>query len=141
MKPCLVDVNVWFALLVVPHEHHEKASHWYDSLEAGNAVLCRHVQLALIRLLSNKTILQDEAIAARTAWDTLTELASDERVVFHAEPSEFETVFPALLRYPVPTTKLVSDAYLAAFAIAGALPFLTFDRGFRQFRGLEVTLL
>lgn len=141
MKPCLVDVNVWFALLVLPHEHHEKASQWYDSLEAGNAVMCRNVQLALIRLLTNKTILPDDAIAAHTAWDMLTELAGDERVAFLNEPLEFETTFPTLLRYPAPTTKLVSDAYLAAFALAASLPIVTFDRGFRQFRGLEVILL
>ena len=46
-----------------------------------------------------------------------------------------------LLRYPVPTPKLVGDAYLAAFAIAGGRKMVTADGGFRQFRGLDVELL
>ena len=48
---------------------------------------------------------------------------------------------PALLKYPVPATKLVTDAYLAAFAINSSKRFIILDRGFRQFKGLDVAIL
>jgi predicted nucleic acid-binding protein len=47
-------------------------------------------------------------------------------------------VIPKLLNYPVPTAKLISDAYLAAFAIASSRRLITLDRGFRQFPRLEL---
>jgi predicted nucleic acid-binding protein len=37
--------------------------------------------------------------------------------------------------------KLWSDAYLAAFAIAGGYQLVTFDRGFKQYANLTATLL
>lgn len=141
MKPCLVDVNVCFAILVAQHQHRKPAMAWYDSCPANHAVLCRHVQLAIIRLLGNRNLLQEHAVPALAAWNITQELALDERIHFGEEPQGFETVFPTMLRYPTPAPKLVGDAYLAAFAIAGGLGIVTFDRGFQQFPGLDVTLL
>jgi predicted nucleic acid-binding protein len=58
-----------------------------------------------------------------------------------AEPAPLDSAFPRLLTYSVPTNKLVSDAYVAAFAIAGTLRLATLDSGFEQFRGLDLELL
>jgi predicted nucleic acid-binding protein len=72
----------------------------------------------------------------------LTEkLLEDERVDFVSEPAGVDSVLPALLNCPIPTGKLVADAYLAAFAITASRRLVTLDRGFRQFRGLDVDLL
>ena len=141
MKPCLADVNVLLALLVRQHEHHKLALRWFDRLAANEAGLCRFVQLALIRLLGNRYIMGDDAISAGTAWRLIDELAQDERVDFVPEPDLLDSVLPTLLNYPVPTGKLIGDAYLAAFAIAGSLRMVTLDRGFRQFKGLDVEIL
>jgi toxin-antitoxin system PIN domain toxin len=141
MKPCLVDVNVWLALLVRQHEHHARASHWFDALPASGARLCRFVQLALIRLLANRSLMRDHAIAVSAGWDLVAKLLEDERVEFLPEPPALDDVMPALLRYRAPTAQLVSDSYLAAFAIASGLSLVTLDQGFRQFRGLDVTIL
>ena len=67
MKRCLVDVNVWLALLVRQHEHHRLARKWFDTLTAGEGGLCRLVQLGLMRLLANRTIMGDHAIPAAEA--------------------------------------------------------------------------
>jgi len=141
MKRCLADVNVWLALLVMQHEHHRTATKWFDGLSAGEAGLCRLVQLALIRLLGNRSIMGDCAISAAAAWDLIETLLEDERVSMVPEPPRIDSVLPALLKYPVPTGKLVGDAYLAAFAMSDSRRLVTLDRGFRQFRGLEVELL
>jgi toxin-antitoxin system PIN domain toxin len=141
MKRCLVDVNVMLALLVRQHEHHRLARKWFDTLEANEAGLCRLVHLALIRLLGNSAIMGDDALSASAAWLLVEELLLDERVDFLAEPSDLDSVMPTLLHYPIPTGKLVGDAYLAAFAMCEGRRVVTLDRGFRQFRGLSVELL
>ena len=141
MKRCLVDVNVWFGLLVRHHEHHEKAAQWFDQCEAGEAVLCRQVQLGLMRVLGNQTILNDKAVTALQAWQVIEELLEDERVEMAVEPEGLDRILPTLLRYRVPTGKLVGDAYLAAFAMGWEFDLVTLDKGFREYRGLAVRLL
>ena len=81
------------------------------------------------------------AISAAAAWHLIEELLQDERLDFVAEPSHLDSVLPTLLNYPVPTGKLVTDAYLAAFAITASRRLVTLDGSFREFRGLEVDLL
>jgi uncharacterized protein len=141
MKPCLADVNVLLALLVRRHEHHKLALKWFDRLAANEAGLCRFVQLALIRLLGNHHIMGADAISDGTAWRLIDELAQDERIDFISEPDLLHSVLPALLNYTIPTGKLIGDAFLAAFSIAGSRRMVTLDRGFRQFKGLDVEIL
>ncbi|MBI2686528.1 MAG: PIN domain-containing protein [Acidobacteria bacterium] len=141
MKPCLVDVNVWLALLVVSHQHRVIANNWYSRLAPEEAGMCRVVQLALIRLMGNRTVMQQYAVTAAEGWQVIERLLEDERVIYLEEARDIETVMPRLLRYPVPTGKLVNDAYLASFAIAGNLRLVTLDRGFREFSGLDVLVL
>lgn len=141
MKRCLADVNVLLPLLIPHHTHHQAALRWFNGLEAGEAVLCRMVQMAIIRLLGNRTVMSKFAVSASSAWDLIAELLEDERLEFVAEPVLIDSVLPKLLRYSVPTHKLVSDAYLAAFSIAATLRLATFDRGFEQFRGVDLQLL
>ena len=135
MKPCLADVNVLLALLVRQHEHHKLALRWFDRLVADEAGLCRFVQLALIRLLGNRHVMGDDAVPAATAWRLVDELAQDERIAFVREPELLDSVLPTLLNSPI------GYAYLAAFSIAASRRIVTIDRGFRQFKGLDVDLL
>jgi toxin-antitoxin system PIN domain toxin len=131
----LADANVLLALLVRHHDHHVVAGKWFDGLEAGEAGLCRFVQLATIRLLGNASIMADHAIPAAAAWNLLEELLADERLDFAGEPLLLDSVLPTLLKHPV------GNAYLAAFAMASSRRLVTLDGGFRQFRGLDVELL
>lgn len=133
--------TVWHALLVRQHEHHRLARKWFDTLTAGEAGLCRLVQLGLMRLLANRTIVGDHAVSAPEAWALIEALLKDERVDFVPEPPELGSIFPTLLRYPIPTGKLIADAYLAAFAVGSSRRLVTLDRGFKQFRGVETDLL
>jgi predicted nucleic acid-binding protein len=113
----------------------------FDGLEVGEAGLCRIVQLALVRLLGNPSIMGVHAVSASAAWNLIESLVEDERVDFIPELLRVDSVLPNLLNYEIPTGKLVTDAYLAAFAITASRRLVTLDRGFRQFRGLDVDLL
>jgi len=141
MKPCLVDTNVWLALLVPKHEHHRLAHQWFERLAANEAGLCRIVQVGVIRLMGNRAVMREEAISAIDAWGVIELLLQDERVTFLNELPGLDSVFPTLLKYQTPTRKLVADAYLAAFAINESRRLVSLDRGFRQFRGLDLELL
>lgn len=99
------------------------------------------VQLGTMRLLCNRTILGEDVLTAAQAWHTLDALLGDERLSMAPEPSGLDTIFSSLLMYPAPTGKLISDAYLAAFAMAGGRRLTTLDSGFRQFGGLDLELL
>jgi toxin-antitoxin system PIN domain toxin len=133
--------NVWLALLVRQHEHHRAARKWFDTLVTGEAGLCRLVQLGLMRLLANRTVMGDHAVSAAAAWTLIQELLEDERLEFTPEPADLDSILPGLLQYPTPTGKLIADAYLAAFAIASSRRLVTLDQGFRQFRAVEIDLL
>jgi toxin-antitoxin system PIN domain toxin len=141
MNSFVVDANVWLAFLVQEHPHHAASRRWFDKLGANDAGLCRAAQLALLRLLGNRTIMGGGVLSATEAWSCVAKLQEDERVVFLAEPPGLDSLLPSLFRYPVPTRNLIADAYLAAFAIGVNRELVTRDRGFQQFRGLRVRLL
>ena len=141
MNSCLVDANVWVGILVEEHVHHVASRRWFDLLAPAEAGLCRLVQLGVLRALSNHAIMRAGALPPREAWSPVAHLLEDERVEFLPEPPDLESVLPDLLRYPIPTGKLINDAYLAAFAINSNRELVTWDRGFQQFRGLRVKLL
>jgi len=141
MKRCLVEVNVWLALLVIQHRHHHVARQWFDRLGTGEAGLCRMVHLALMRLLSSPSVMGSTAIAPGVAFELVATVLEDERLVQLAEPSGLDNTFKEIMKRPLPGEKGLSDAYLAAFALAGGTRLVTFDRGYAQFQGLEVEAL
>ena len=141
MKRCLADANVFLALLAKNHRHYEGTLRWFDALEPGQAVLCRYVQLAVVRLLANKSVMGTDVVDPGTAWQLIQELCEDERVTFVPEPHQIESTMVSMLNMAQGASNIVTDAYLAAFAITGAMRITTMDRGFRQFRGLDLELL
>ncbi len=141
MKRCLADVNVFLALLVVQHEFHASARRWFEGLGAGEAGVCRLVQLGVVRLLATPAVMGKYAMSCAAAWDVVEQLAEDERVDFAPEPQGLESQLRDFLRNAAPAGKLVTDAYLAAFAVTSSWPVVTLDRGFRKFANLQVQLL
>jgi outer membrane receptor protein involved in Fe transport len=69
--------------------------------------------------------------------------ARDERVSFHAEadPEQIESSLRRLTANSRSLSQQWPDAYLAAFARAGGLTLVTFDRGLRQMAGGNTMLL
>lgn len=133
----LADVNWTFALVNVRHGFHRKACRWLDSQEPGFRVgICRIVQMALIRLLSNAAAMDGDPLTLPAAWKVYADLIADPAFCFFPEPAGFQTEWILLCQPYGPAPKVVNDAYLAALSKTAEIPLLTFDKDFRQFPGL-----
>lgn len=127
------DINVWFALTYEGHMHHSDAADWFATLaEGATFAFCRFTQLGLLRLLTAEAVMRDEVMTQPQAWAAYDRWLRDPRVELVNEPAEIETRFRALTRLRQPATKDWADSYLAAFATAGQLTLVTFDRGLRS---------
>ena len=142
----LCDSNVWLALALSKHSHHNATREWLESVEVpASIVLCRAVQQSLLRLLTNSTVLGaygNPPLTNREAWSAYDSLLADDRIVFQAdEPAGLELVWKKLAVRETASPKLWMDAYLAAFALAGRYRMVTTDKAFHQFQGLDLLVL
>jgi hypothetical protein len=107
--------------------HHPVAADWF-SRDTDDIVLCRVTQMGLLRLLSNPTVMGDDAIDRSQAWRTYDQLWADERVLWADEPAELDAVWRTISARDDKSHKLWTDDYLAAFAQASDATLTTLDR-------------
>jgi toxin-antitoxin system PIN domain toxin len=142
----LGDANLWLALAVSEHVHHEAARTWLDSVHERRSILfCRATQQSLLRLLTTRAFLapyRNSSLTNVEAWDLYDALIGDDRIVFRPdEPAEIDGLWRQFAIRSSASPKLWMDAYLAAFARAAGCEMVTTDSGFRQFEGLDLLLL
>jgi len=137
----LCDVNFLLALCYDGHVHHPQALAWLDQQNDLDVIICRHTQLGLLRLLSNAAVMSQDVCNQEQAWAVYDAVASDGRFEFFHEPDNLEVFLRKYSTASTASPKLWQDAYLAAFARAGDLQLVTFDRGFRKFEDLQSILL
>ena len=75
------------------------------------------------------------------AWTAVGKVAAQSNVGVLEEPAGIDRQLADLCRRRGSSPSFWSDAYLAAFALAGRHRIATFDRGFRRFDGLDLLLL
>ena len=136
----LADVNVWIALALDKHEHHTIAQRWFDRT-ATSVYFCRVTQMALLRLLTNRSVMSDEVQTPVAALSAYKELMRDERVRFALEPFGVEAVWMSLMGSQSATGSAWTDAYLAAFSVQAGFRMITFDRGMSRWRNISVQVL
>jgi toxin-antitoxin system PIN domain toxin len=140
----LADVNVWLATVVEPHPDHDRAVGWWreDVLPARTKVFfCRITQMGFLRLLSNEAVMGPARRTPTQAWHDYDQLLSQPPVSFLAEPESLDQRFRARTEGQQASASLWTDAYLAAFAQESGVALATFDRGFRRFEGLNLTII
>jgi uncharacterized protein len=138
----LCDVNFLLALCYRRHTAHRLALDWLELMDVGETlIICRFSQLALLRLLNNPAVMHGAPRGASQAWRDYDAVIADERFSFRGEPNQLEITLRTLTHDQQVAPKRWSDAYLAAFAIADELRFVTFDTGFKQYMGLDLVLL
>jgi toxin-antitoxin system PIN domain toxin len=141
----LCDSNVWLALALSKHVHHTAARRWMETVEEPASIFfCRATQQALLRLLTNASVLRpygNPPLTNREAWRVYEAFLADDRIAFRAEPDGVERFWKELAVRGTASPKLWMDAYLAAFALAARYSMVTTDAAFRQFRDLELLVL
>lgn len=137
----LPDINVWLALVFQGHVHHGRAKPWFEGAGTSTCCFCRFTQQGLLRLATSTAVLKRQAVTLVKAWAIYDALANDPRVTFASEPDQLEAEWRKLTRRKTRSPNVWNDAYLAAFAKASNLEVLTFDRAFRQFKGVRATVL
>ncbi len=137
----LIDVNVLVALVYPENENHAPAVKWLDGVANDSVFVCRMTQNGLLRLLTLSGVMKDDVRTMGEAWRVYDRVMTDARFCFAPEPEGIEDLWRTLCPAQVIAPKKWMDAYLAAFAIASGMQFVTFDRGFRDFRGLNLHLL
>lgn len=75
------------------------------------------------------------------AWQDYAQLLGQPPVGFLAEPEGLDQRFRTHTLGQQPSASLWTDAYLAAFAQEAGVSLATFDRGFRRFEGLDLTII
>jgi predicted nucleic acid-binding protein len=76
------------------------------------------------------------------AWNVYQALLADERIALRSvEPPDIESTWREFALRTTASTRLWTDAYLAAFARAAGCQMVTTDSAFRQFAGLDLLLL
>jgi uncharacterized protein len=143
----LADTNFWLALTFSKHLFHRAASDWFAGRSAeSSALFCRSTQQSFLRLLTTEAATRQYDIPPLTnagAWKIYEGLISQTRVKWAAEPEagKLESLWKRLAGRETPSPKVWMDAYLAAFAMAGGHQFVTTDRAFTRFDGLDLILL
>jgi predicted nucleic acid-binding protein len=76
------------------------------------------------------------------AWAVYEGFMADDRIALRIdEPEELEPHWKTFGSRDTASPKRCMDAYLAAFAVAAGLRLVTTDTAFRDFPGLNLTLL
>jgi toxin-antitoxin system PIN domain toxin len=139
-KICLIDINIWLALVAEGHEDHRAARAWFLSLGQREALFCRVSQMGFLRLLTQPAVMKNGVLSPEEAWKTYQVLRQDPRVAFVGEPIGLESAWIRLTRGATGAQNW-TDAYLAAFALGHRYTLVSFDRGFRRWKELSFQLL
>ena len=126
------DVNVWIALSDATHVHGEASWNWLRQLAPDSMVLfSRFTQIALLRLLTNQSVMGSETLTLQQAWNRYDRWLSDPRIDLCPEPHGIELAFRETTEPFAAKTasKWVGDYYILAYAGACGATLVTFDKG------------
>jgi toxin-antitoxin system PIN domain toxin len=142
----LPDINIWVSLATPGHAHHTACVDWLDSVATRASIrFCRTTQQGFLRLVTNRAIQNRYGGAPLNndgAWNAYRQFAADDRVgPLLTEPDPLERVWYQLSSRTTASPQMWTDTYLAAFAIVAGATFVTIDRAFTQFDGLDLHLI
>lgn len=141
----LPDTNIWLALTLSRHTHHQPARVWLDGEDAPDSLLfCRSTQQSLLRLLTTDSIMgayDIKPLSNQEAWHVYEAFIADDRIVFRDEPPGLGVIWKKLAARRTSSPKLWMDAYLASFAMACGAELVTTDKAFTQFPGLDTRVI
>jgi toxin-antitoxin system PIN domain toxin len=132
---------VWLALVVEAHTHHPRASAYWESEAAPTTAFCRVTRLALLRHLTNPSIMSRDVLTPFQAWKKCGDFAALPEVCFLNEPPGLDHQLSKYCITGRTSPNLWTDAYLASFAKCANVRLVTFDTGFKKLADLEKLIL
>jgi toxin-antitoxin system PIN domain toxin len=132
-----LDVNVWLALAVEAHAHHQRARSYWEREAAPIAAFCRVTQMAFLRLLTNRAVMGSQVLSPSAAWAKTSDFMRLPEVELLDEPLGVEDAWTRFATAGRFSPNLWTNAYLAAFAHRAGLRLVSFDKGFSRFEGLN----
>ena len=130
------DINVWLALVDKRHVLHPAASRYWETQASETLAFCRVTALGFLRLSTHARALTNP-LSAQEAWIVYRQFLAIPILRFLAEPTGLDEHFQALTCAPVFPHHLWTDAYLAAFCLAGNYRLVSFDGDFQRFPALN----
>jgi toxin-antitoxin system PIN domain toxin len=141
----LPDVNIWLALSLPNHDHHQVARSWLNTLNPVVSIFfCRPTQQGILKLLTTAAVMKGYGRIVMThteAWEAFDRMLEDDSIAFADEPPGIEETWKSLALRKTSSPKIWMDAYLAAFAINSGFQLVTADKAFTQFKGLDLHLI
>ena len=133
----LPDLNVWLALAATDHAHHHQAVRYWEQQASPQVLFCTVTALGLVRLLSQPKLM-GQAVKRSAESSAILQAFCRQPGVSLAAPGHdgWEIVHRWLSAEELPS-RLYTDAYLAALAIANDWRLVSFDRDFERFKGLN----
>jgi len=138
----VADANIILPLILAQHPHRSSAVKWWDLQLDQSVIFTLPVRMAILRLLTNRKLMQEGVLKPEDAWSILSELTNDVRAIVRNDfPAGLDYLWLSFVRGREPTPNLWTDAWLASFAEAEGCEMVTFDKGFRQFPLTNLRLL
>jgi uncharacterized protein len=125
------DLNVWLALSVAGHRHNSEAWNWARLLTGEvSLIFSRYTNIGLLRLLTNESVMGEQTLTLRQAWNVYDRWLKDPRVALYPEPRGLDAAFREATA-PFSNkraSKRVGDCYLLAYAKQSQAVLVTFDK-------------
>lgn len=143
------DTNVWLALAVQEHPHHEAArAYWAETQAARRSApanetslwFCRSTMLGFVRLLCQPGVVGAGALPPSQSLALYQRFRNLPSVGLLPEPPESEAALATFVTARNVQPRQWGDAWLAAQASSAGVRLVTFDRDFLRF-GLERCLV
>ena len=133
----LLDASAWVPLAAPDHVHHARVRRYWDTESAPEIVFCRITALAFVRHLMNPLVMQHAVLSSAGAWEHYLDWRRLPEIGFLTEPAGLDDCLGEFCRTGGFGSRGLTDAYLAAFARTAGCRLVSFDAGFRQFRGVD----
>lgn len=138
----LCDVSFLLALCVERHAAHARITAWWRELPLESRfAICRITQAGFLRLLCTRAVMAEDVLPLSRAWAVVAALFDSGAFRYVPEPDGLVEAWLAYCRAFKVAPKVVTDAYLAAFARCAGMTLLTLDEGFKQYPSLSVCIL
>lgn len=97
--------------------------------------------LGLVRVCSDVALLDGHPLSVTESWSIYLQWRTDEAVTYWNEPEGCARILSRWVIDGHVGPKTWSDAYIGAFAAAGEMRLVTFDRDFKRFPDVDVLVL